>query len=155
MTPQFDTRPLSCKQRQQARVKSSYSMGFLRIAVSGAESNQPHALSVAWNLNRRAAESFALTSALSFRSARQEKENQHLENSHRGANVQPATLSWECRARCPATCYASTRQLFASSEKRMGCLPLPNLNQPSRLQLETEDRNQRLEQNGGMRTGQW
>ncbi len=154
MTPQFDTRPLSCKQRQQARVKSSYLPGFLRIAVSGAESNQPHAPSVVSYSSQGAQLSIAPISVRSFRSANIGKESRPIPTLSHGANVQPATLSWECRARCPATCYARTRQPLANSEKRIGCLPLPDLNQLFRLQLEREGRNQHLEQNGGMRTGQ-
>lgn len=154
MTPQFDTRPLSCKQRQQARVKSSYSLGFLRIAVSGAESNQPHALSVAWNLSQGAKLSIALISALLFRSERQEKESQHLENFQHGANALPATLSSAWPVRCQGIWSTGIERPFANSEKRMHYQRYQNPKRQRRHLLKTVRRKEMRESNGGMITGQ-
>lgn len=153
MTPQFDTRPLSCKQRQQARVKSSYSLGFPRIAAREAESYQLHAPCAVWSLSVRAGASIAHSNARQSRSGGRRRVRQSIPTSSHGANVQPATLSWEFQARCPATCYARTRQPFASSEKRTGCRLLANPSQSNHLKSEAESCNQYLERNGGTKTG--
>lgn len=153
MTPQFDTRPLSCKQRQQARVKSSYLPGFLRIAVSGAESNQPHVPSAVWILSVRAGASIAHSNARQSRSGGRRRARQSIPTSSHGANVQPATLLWEFQARCPATCYARTRQPFASLEKRIGCQRCLSLKLLSPHPLKKESLKRFSEKNGGKRTG--
>lgn len=153
MTPQFDTRPLSCKQRQQARVKSSHSLGFPRIAAREAESYQLHAPCAVWSLSLRADASIAPSSARQSRSARIRKGRPSIPTSSHGANVQPVTRSWGCQARCPATCYARTRQPFVSSEKRMGCRLLASPNQQNRHWSEQDGIRRYWESNGGETTG--
>ena len=153
MNPQFDTRPLSCKQRQQARVKSSYSLGFPRIAASGAESNQPHAPSVVGYSSRITGASIVPTSARSFRSGGRRRARQSIPTSSHGANVQPATLSWECRERCPATCYARTDPPSAHLEKRTPCQRCLSLRLLSPHPLGWGRRKDMRKSNGGKRTG--
>ena len=153
MTPQFDTRPLSCKQRQQARVKSSYSLGFPRIAAREAESYQLHAPCAVWSLSVRAGASIAHSNARQSRSGGRRRARQSIPTSSHGANVQPATLLWEFQARCPATCYARTRQPFAHLEKRTPCQRCLSLKLLSPHPLGWGRRKEMRKSNGGKRTG--
>ena len=153
MTPQFDTRRLLCKQRQQARVKSSHSLGFPRIAASGAESYQLHAPSVVWSLSVRAGASIAHSNARQSRSGGRRRVRQSIPTLLHGTNAQPATRSWECRERCPATCYARIDPPSAYSEKRMGCRLLANPNRPNRHWSGQDGIRRYWESNGGKRTG--
>jgi len=153
MNPQFDTRPLSCKQRQQARVKSSYSLGFPRIAAREAESYQLHAPCAVWSLSVRAGASIAHSNARQSRSGGRRRARQSIPTSSHGANVQPATLLWEFQARCPATCYARTRKPFASLEKRTGCQRCLSLKLLSPHPLKKESLKRYWESNGGRRIG--
>ena len=153
MTPQFDTRPLSCKQRQQARVKSSYLLGFLRIAAMEADSNQPHAPSAVCYSSQGARLSIAPLNAQQSRSVMPKRGSQSIQTSSLGTSAQPATPSWECQERYQATYYARTRQPFASSEKRMHCQLCLSLRLLRPHPLKKESLKQFSEKNGGKRTG--
>lgn len=153
MTPQFDTRRLSCKQRQQARVKSSYSPGFPRIAASGAESNQPHAPCAECYSSPAALLSIARLNALESRSVGRRRGRQSIQTSSLGTSARHATPSWECQGRCQATYYARTKPLSAYSEKRAHCQEYLNLRLLKRQPLGEGSRKQFSENNGGERTG--
>ena len=152
MTPQFDTRPLSCKQRQSARVKSSYSPGSFRVG-NGAESNQSHAPFVAWILSLRAGASIVRTSAPSSRSAGIRKASRSAAHSLHGTGVPNAMRSLVCPARCQATYYARTKPPFANSEKRTDCQRYPSLRLSNRLGLKAEERQDKRVSSGGKITG--
>ena len=148
MTPQFDTRPLSCKQRQPARVKSSYSPGSFRVR-NGADSNQSHAPFVAWTLSRRAARSIARTSAPSSRSEGIRKASRSAAHSLHGMGAPNAMRSLVCPARCQAIWSIRTEQPFANSEKRMHCQRFPSLRPINRLCLKAGKRQGKPASNGG------
>jgi len=153
MNPQFDTRPLSCKQRQQARVKSSYSLGFPRIAAREAESYQLHAPCAVWSLSQGQGPSIVPISARSFRSGGRRRARQSIPTLLHGTNAQPATRSWECRERCPATCYARTDPPSAHLEKRTPCQRCLSLRLLSPHPLKKESLKRYWESNGGRRIG--
>ncbi len=152
MTPQFDTRLLSCKQRQPARVKSSYSPGSFRVG-NGADSNQSHVPFVAWTLSRRAVASIVRSNAQQSRSAGIRKASRLAACFLHGTGVPNAMRSWAWLGRCQATYYARTKPPSANSEKRMGCLHFQSLNPLNRFWLRTARLNERLNEtqasNGG------
>ena len=156
MTPQFDTRPLSCKQRQPARVKSSYSPGSFRVG-NGADSNQSHVPFVAWSLNLRAVASIVRLNAQQSRSAGIRKASRSAAHSLHGTGVPNAMRSLACPARCQATYYARTKPPSANSEKRTACQRYPSLRLSKRFWLRTARLNERLNMmqtsNGGKRIG--
>ncbi|MEN9470036.1 MAG: hypothetical protein RL630_1769 [Verrucomicrobiota bacterium] len=156
MNPQFDTRPLSCKQRQSARVKSSYSPGSFRVG-NGAESNQYHVPFVAWTLSQRAARSIARTSAPSSRSEGIRKASRSAVLYLHGTGAPNAMRSLACPARCQETWSIRTEQPFANSEKRTDCQRYPSLRLSNRFWLIMAKLNERLNEmqasNGGKITG--
>ena len=152
MTPQFDTRLLSCKQRQPARVKSSYSPGSFRVG-NGAESNQSHAPFVAWTLSLRAVASIVRSNARQSRSAMPKRGSQSIQTLSLGTSAQPAMPSWQCQARCQATYYARTKPPSANSEKRIPCQRYLSLRLLRPHPLGKASPKQSLQKNGGKRIG--